>query len=196
MNTVILTCIITAISGVSIVVLQEILYRNLLTRQKLEHEQEVVALKEQIQQALSEKASQPRMLALQNLKSELLAARSQVITSSQDRNYERKLKNAYYEILHLHSFSGFCATMDGRLFGFVTRIRTLYPSLSEQQYMLLVLYLLDLPGDDISTIMCYQLASLPNTKMRLAHKMNLSSGLLLQPHLVELYCQKTDVETA
>lgn len=188
MDIVIITCIITALSGVGATFILAFVFRSVLTRQQLEHEQEIMALKEQLRCALSDKAAQPRMLALQNLRSELASARSQLLSSSPGRDYERKLKNAYYEILHLHSFTGFCATMNGRLFGIVDRLKQLYPSLSEQHYELLVLYLLDLSQEDISLIMNYQMNSLPNTKVRLAHKIHLSSGLELQPHLLEIFC--------
>lgn len=189
MNVVIITCIITALSGVGAAIVEAFMFRNLMVRQQLEHEQEMNAMKKQIRNVLTEKASQPRMLALQNLKSELVAIRSQIIESSRDRDYEKKLKSAYYEILHLHTFRGFCATIDGRLYGYMSRVQSLYPSLSEQQYVLLLLYLLDLSNEDIAIVMNYQINSLPNTKIRLAHKINLSSGLLIQPHLVEIYCE-------
>lgn len=189
MNIVIITCIITALSGVGATFVLAFAFRSALTRQQLEHEQEIMALKEQLRCALSDKAAQPRMHALQDLRAELAAARSQILSSSPGRDYERKLKNAYYEILHLHSFTGFCATMNGRLFGIVDRLKQLYPSLSEQHYELLVLYLLDLSPEDIALVMNYQINSMPNTKVRLAHKIHLSSGLELQPRLLEIFCK-------
>lgn len=184
----IITCIITALSGVGATFVLAFVFRSVLTRQQLEHEQEIIAIKEQLRCALSDKEAQPRMLALQNLRSELSVARSQVLSSSRGRDYEQKLKNAYYEILHLHSFMGFRATINGRLFGIVDRLKQLYPSLSEQHCELLVLYLLDLSQEDISLIMNYQMNSMPNTKVRLAHKIQLSSGQELKPRLLEIFC--------
>lgn len=189
MSLYILLCVIVALSGVASTILISYICRTRFVRQQLEHEQEMLALKEQLNLALSDRALQPRMLSLQNMRSELILTRSQILGVQGNANSDKRIRAAFCDVLHLQTFSEFCITINSRLYGIMDKLQILYPGLSEQQYILLILYLLDLSTEDIAVIMCYQVSSMPNTKIRLAHKLGLSSGLLLQPHLLDLYNQ-------
>ena len=80
----------------------------------------------------------------------------------------------------------FFSQVNKRLNGLVDNLRKLYPQLTDTDMQLLLLYVLQIPQDDILTLMNYSVNSLPTIKKRLCNKMNISSSAVLPAEITKI----------
>ncbi len=80
----------------------------------------------------------------------------------------------------------FFSQVNKRLNGLVDNLRKLYPQLTDTDMQLLLLYVLQVPQDDILTLMNYSVNSLPTIKKRLCNKMNISSSAVLPAEITKI----------
>ena len=65
------------------------------------------------------------------------------------------------------------AEVDKKLSGYYSVLKEDYPDLSTKEYILCILYLLQIPNNDICLILNYSVNSLPTIKNRLCAKLNI-----------------------
>ena len=94
-------------------------------------------------------------------------------------------KEMYDSLLHTDDFKQFIQIIDSNFNNFADKVMRKF-DLSEKDYRLLLLILLDISDDDISTIMGYSYGSMPTTKVRLAKKIGLKQSAQLRPYLLSL----------
>ena len=95
-------------------------------------------------------------------------------------------RSLYNKMMYWEQTDRCFAYADDRLDGFVSRLRGRYPQLTDSDLQLLLLYTLQVPQNDLLTLMNYSPNRLPTTKQRLCRKLNLDSALHLPEQICEL----------
>ena len=99
---------------------------------------------------------------------------------------ERLDYDIYVTMLSWGDTEVFFSQVNKRLNGLVDNLRKLYPQLTDTDMQLLLLYVLQVPQDDILTLMNYSVNSLPTIKKRLCNKMNISSSAVLPAEITKI----------
>ncbi|MBQ0089585.1 MAG: hypothetical protein KBT27_09670 [Prevotellaceae bacterium] len=162
-----------------------------LQRVKLQsnYEKQLTQMRELLDAAQSDSVYKGLLVRRDTLHNDLHNAKMQIYSeTSKWSEREWQLKDIYDKLIHYRSWNMFQTFVNQQFNGFLSNLNDHYPNLTEQQQLLCFLYLLNLENEDIALIMHFQASSLPNTKLRLAKKMRLSSGTLLTPTLENILC--------
>lgn len=162
-----------------------------LRRAKLqcEYEKQIADLQALLTKAQTHSQTKEMLIRRDTLRNELHNAKVQIYSDTSSwTERERQIKEMYDKLIHYRSWNLFYTFVEQQFNGFLSQLKMRYPFLTEQQQLLAFLYLLNVDNEDIAFVMNFQLSSLPNTKLRLSKKMNLSSGMLLQPTLESILC--------
>ncbi len=120
-----------------------------------------------------------RVEQLRDWKAELAAAKR---LTEDDRAKVEPQKRAEFDkelldkMLKWQNPQEFFGMADDRLNNFAGLVREKYPQLTDIDMQLLMLYALDMPQNDILTLMDYQPSTLPTVKQRLSKKLQLNSA--------------------
>lgn len=162
-----------------------------LRRAKLQcdYEKQIADLQALLTKAQTHSQTKEMLIRRDTLRNELHNAKVQIYSNTSSwAERERQIKEMYDKLIHYRSWNMFYTFVEQQFNGFLSHLKTSYSELTEQQQLLAFLYLLNVDNEDIAFVMNFQLSSLPNTKLRLSKKMNLSSGMLLQPTLESILC--------
>ena len=100
---------------------------------------------------------------------------------------DKRVNDAYNELLHIQDQALFFCEMDGALNSIVTKLKTNAPDIKDKELIWCCLQLLDVPTHDILILLDYEsVNSLKRMKGRLAIKLELENATLLNDYLLQL----------
>ncbi|MCQ2348479.1 MAG: hypothetical protein MJZ65_04740 [Paludibacteraceae bacterium] len=184
-------CLVIVVCACCIAILYVIVRIETLRRAKLQcdYEKQIAQLRMLLEQSQSHSQTKELLIRRDTLRHEWHNAKVQIYSETSNwSEREKRCKDVYDTLIHYRSWNQFQTFVDQQFNCFLSRLSDRYSELSEQQQLLAFLYILNVDNEDIALVMNFQLSSLPNTKLRLAKKMNLSGGALLQPTLEGLLC--------